>query len=81
MSPDQGPPDPHADPEDSKQRQLVCYVCDTDLSTAPVKKKKSGEKTEKVIVKPGLVDLKSEGTGFAGGGDNMVTQKGTAFQC
>ena len=84
MSADQEPPDPHASPGEQRKAQILCYVCETDLS-APSKGKKTGDKVdkekEKVSVKPGLVELKSEGTGFAGGGDNMVSSKGTAFQC
>lgn len=66
MSSDKGPPDPHASPTEQEKKRVVCYVCETDLLGA---------------VKPGMVELRSEGTGFAGGGDNMVQRKGVAFQC
>ena len=84
MSPDKGPPDPHASPtKQAERKQVMCYVCDTNLTG---KKSKSVEeegssKTEKASVKPGLVELGSEGTGFAGGGKNMAQRKGVAFQC
>ena len=84
MSQDKGPPDPHASPtEQEAKTRVVCYVCETDLSVRKTKTKggDDGSKAEKGAAKPGLVELKSEGTGFAGGGDNMVQRKGVAFQC
>lgn len=84
MSPDTGPPDPHASPTKQGERgRIVCYVCETELSGRKAKPKESedGSKPEKGGVKPGLVELRSEGTGFAGGGNNMAQRKGVAFQC
>ncbi|QDS75002.1 hypothetical protein FKW77_005602 [Venturia effusa] len=88
-------PDPH-NPE-LEHSVLRCFVCEIDLtgkeqeatSTAAEggrigkdKKKKKGTKDKDGGgVKPGLVNLKSEGTGFASGGDNMVKKKGVVFQC
>ena len=83
MSPDKGPPDPHASPtKQGEGDRVLCYVCETDLSGHKYKDKanKDTPKIEKGP-KPGLVELRSEGTGFAGGGDNMVQRKGVAFQC
>ena len=84
MSPDKSPPDPHASP--SKQEEMnrvVCYVCETDLSgrKTKTKEREDGAKAEKGAVKSGIVELRCEGTGFAGGGDNMVQRNGVAFQC
>ena len=47
-----------------------CYVCEGVLRG--VGKKGEGK---------GWVELRCEGTGFAGGGGNMVKARGTAFQC
>ena len=83
MSPNKGPPDPHASPKKQAERSRVgCYVCETDLSGHKHRDKadKVNPQTEKGP-KPGLVELRSEGTGFAGGGNNMVQRKDVAFQC
>ncbi|CAD6564799.1 MAG: hypothetical protein ASARMPREDX12_004437 [Alectoria sarmentosa] len=84
MSPDKSPPDPHASPtKQDGENRVACYVCETDLSGKKAKAKQGddGVKAEKGAVKPGMVELMSEGTGFAGGGDNMIQRKGVAFQC
>lgn len=72
--------DPHADPKDAHEADTVqCYVCDEDVTERPIKK--GSEKKEKEKIRPGLVELKSEGTGFSAGGTNEVKRSGTAFQC
>ncbi|CAI7678399.1 unnamed protein product [Penicillium manginii] len=79
--------DPHASEEEQAQHGLVlCYVCETDLTPREEKKdadgsKKKSKKKDKDAVKPGLVEVSSEGTGFAGGGGNVATKTGVAFQC
>lgn len=59
--------------------KLRCYVCDTDLGGGGKAGKEGKDGKDKV--KSGLVELNSEGTGFASGGKNMVKKEGTAFQC
>lgn len=84
MSLSQDPPDPHA--PDKGEESVQCYVCETDLTGRGGKRKEEKErngkeKGEKEALKPGLVEIRSEGTGFAGGGKNMATREGVAFQC
>ncbi|KAK2744708.1 hypothetical protein FQN55_006627 [Onygenales sp. PD_40] len=78
-------PDPHGtDPKDKELHgKVLCYVCETDVTERKASKEpKEGKKEkEKDKVRPGLVEISSEGTGFAGGGKNMAKKKGTAFQC
>ncbi|KAK5016564.1 hypothetical protein LTR60_002342 [Cryomyces antarcticus] len=75
------PPDAH-DPG-SEAGGVRCYVCETDLSGRSKKKdtEKGKDKEGREKIKPGLVEINSEGTGFAGGGKNLVEKKGIAFQC
>ena len=62
-----------------------CYVCEADVTERKVGREKEGkegrEGKEKDKMRPGLVEISSEGTGFAGGGSNMAKKQGTAFQC
>lgn len=75
-----GKVDPHASSEDADGPNSVrCYTCDTDVTERP--SKKSSDKKEKEKIRPGIVELKSEGTGFSAGGTNEVKKSGTAFQC
>ncbi|POS72554.1 zinc finger containing protein [Diaporthe helianthi] len=72
--------DPHADPADAKHANAVrCYVCDGDVTERPAKK--GGDKKDKEKIRPGVVELKSDGTGFSAGGTNEVKKSGSAFQC
>ena len=79
MSAPKEPPDPHALERDGGS--VMCFVCDTDLTPREVRVKEKKEKKDKDALKPGLVEISSEGTGFAGGGKNMATKEGVAFQC
>ena len=89
MFPQKGPPDPHAkQTENREDKEVACFVCETDLTDRKGKGKDRGKegkekknKGEKEALRPGLVEISSDGTGFAGGGTNMARREGVAFQC
>ncbi|KAL4946332.1 hypothetical protein BDV06DRAFT_208804 [Aspergillus oleicola] len=72
---------------------ILCYVCETDLTGRSLDKedkdkagdkggeKKKKKKKDKEGIQPGLVEISSEGTGFAGRGGSVATKAGVAFQC
>lgn len=70
----------HRDAHDAEPEpdSIHCYVCDANL-TAP-KEKTSKKKDKDKVPTPGLVELRSEGTGFASRGQAMVKKEGVAFQ-
>ncbi|KAI0184643.1 hypothetical protein EV127DRAFT_225886 [Xylaria flabelliformis] len=72
--------DPHA-----TDHALRCYVCDTDLTGRESRSHEEGnkgKKKDKDRIRPGLVELRSEGTGYSAGGANQVRKNGVAaFQC
>ena len=73
---------PEASAHDSQQDTTVrCYVCSEDVTPGRRLKRKNGAEGKERKGVRGLVELSTEGTGFAGAGSNMVTKKGVAFQC
>jgi len=67
------------DNHDKSTKSLRCYVCDIDLSDKKGGSKKHGDKDR---IRPGLVLIESDGTGFTAGGGIVTTEKlGIAFQC
>ena len=78
----------HYDPHATEPEVLRCYVCDADLIGGDTEEEKKNNKKEKKKekekekIKPGLVELRSEGTGYSAGGANQVRKNGVgAFQC
>lgn len=73
-----GKHDPHVPHEEAER--IRCYVCEADITEVkPNEVKKVRREKEKIL--PGLVEVKSEGTGFASGGMSKVEKSGIAFQC
>ncbi len=71
---------PTHDPHDPDSGSIRCYVCDADLSEK--KKPDKPGKGDKEKIRPGLVELRSEGTGFSAGGVNQVKKDvAGGFQC
>ena len=69
-------------PIEPEETSLVCYVCETDLTDRGKKPKEKDKDTKaKEKLKPGLVELSTQGTGFASGGKAVVGKEGVAFQC
>lgn len=77
------PSEADAHDADKEVGVVRCYVCQADVTERRKEKKDAGkkDKEEKEKVRPGTVEISTEGTGFAGGGKNMVKKKGVAFQC
>lgn len=66
-------------PHDTSPTVVTCYVCDEMLSGVMGK---GAKKSKKNGIRPGLVLIQSDGTGFSAGGGNVTTEKeGIAFQC
>ncbi|PNY24238.1 Zinc-finger of nitric oxide synthase-interacting protein, partial [Tolypocladium capitatum] len=57
---------------------MMCYVCDTPVT--PRSSRKTTTESNSTLP-PGLVILKSEGTGFSARGSSTVEKSSVAFQC
>ncbi|GKT53586.1 RING finger domain-containing protein [Colletotrichum tofieldiae] len=62
---------------DASLQENACYVCDARLTAARSNGKQKQRKQEFV----GLIELRSEGTGFSARGASKVEKSGVAFQC
>ncbi|KAK5708436.1 hypothetical protein LTR97_000977 [Elasticomyces elasticus] len=63
---------------EDEEKLARCFVCQENITAGP----KTKGKKEKEKVERGLVEISSDGTGFAAGkGGNMVKKSGVAFQC
>ncbi|KAK5137850.1 hypothetical protein LTR08_006618 [Meristemomyces frigidus] len=77
---------PDKSAQDAERDDTIrCHVCQDDVTPGRKAKRSKGAdgnaKVKESKVERGLVELSSEGTGFAGGGKNMVKKLGVAFQC
>ncbi len=72
------PSSPSSTNINNDNEKAQCYVCETDL-TPSAAGKKGKEKVSKE--QRGVVELRTEGTGFAGGGKNIAKREGVVFQC
>ncbi|KAI9691441.1 MAG: hypothetical protein M1822_007512 [Bathelium mastoideum] len=74
---------PNAHNPDAEPAVLRCYVCEADLigEKAAGTEAKNRNTKSRDKVKPGIVEMSSDGTGFAGGGKNTAEKQGIAFQC
>src|SRR5436189_1244265 len=63
--------------------RILCYVCETDVTErkASLKEGKKEREKDREKIRPGLVAISSEGTGFAGGGVSIAKKAGTACRC
>lgn len=80
------PKDPYPTPSspsniNNDNEKAICYVCETDLTPSAAGKKSKHEKEKGSKEQRGVVELRTEGTGFAGGGKNITKREGVAFQC
>jgi nitric oxide synthase-interacting protein len=64
------------DPHDNTEKSMRCYVCGMDLTDNSESSKENKDK-----VRPGLVLIQSDGTGFSAGGKVTTEKQGIAFQC
>ena len=78
--------DAHAVHDGYDNMGLTCFVCDQSLEANQKNSKGKGDDEKKSRggkdkIEPGLVEIRSEGTGFASGGASKVEKTAVAFQC
>ena len=74
----------HSDSRSQDQEaRIACYICETELVIQAHGKRVMGDthRQAKEWLTPRLVEIKSEGTGFASGGTNLASKEGIVFQC
>lgn len=76
----QKPPVPSAHDVDSDQT-VRCYVCSEYITPGRKRKVKKKDSEKQESIELGLVEISSEGTGFAAAGKNMARKEDVAFQC
>lgn len=66
-----------------EETKIACFVCGQSLVEESGAKAKAehGKKSKTSKLRRGLLEISCEGTGYAGGGNNMVKRAGVAFQC
>ncbi|OLN81617.1 Nitric oxide synthase-interacting protein-like protein [Colletotrichum chlorophyti] len=64
--------------KDALQQENTCYSCDARLTADPSDGKQKQPRKQEFA---GLIELRSEGTGFSARGANKVEKSGVAFQC
>ncbi|KAK4235412.1 hypothetical protein C8A03DRAFT_17851, partial [Achaetomium macrosporum] len=62
----------------SSGEPVRCYVCEADVTEKRESSRKEG-RAEKEKIRPGLVELRREGTGFSAGGNNEVKKDAVTF--
>ncbi|RDA87510.1 hypothetical protein CP532_1609 [Ophiocordyceps camponoti-leonardi (nom. inval.)] len=67
---------PAAKSTSKSETPAACFVCEAPIASGSAKKTSSVS-----LLPPGLVALKSQGTGFSARGSNTVVKSSTAFQC
>ncbi|KAK3997343.1 hypothetical protein QBC44DRAFT_347013 [Cladorrhinum sp. PSN332] len=58
---------------------IRCFVCDADLTDEPSKKEGKEKDKQKEKIRPGLVELRREGTGFTAGGTTQAKKDTVNF--
>ncbi|KAK3302384.1 uncharacterized protein B0T15DRAFT_303601 [Chaetomium strumarium] len=63
----------------SSGEPVRCYVCEADITGKTESSSRKEGRTGKEKIRPGLVELRREGTGFSAGGNNQVKKNAVTF--